>query len=104
MGLKGKVPDEESGDWRPRTGVYPRLERQSPLSSPRPLLTLGPAAEPLHRVLQELTVGREPELVLDGLAVRFDGFHRQGELLGDFARAHAAPDHVQDLDFPVREA
>src|SRR5690348_8777904 len=67
------------------------------------LLALGSAAEPLHRVLQELTVGREPQLVLDGLTVRFDGLHRKSEFLSDLARAHAAPDHVEDLYFAIRE-
>src|SRR5689334_4899770 len=70
---------------------------------PAPLLALGAAAEPLHGVLQELAVGRQPELVLDGLAVGLDRLHRQREFLRDLARAHAAADHVEDLDFAVRE-
>src|SRR5262245_46884329 len=80
-------------------GANPRFSHPAPL-----LLALGTAAEPLHGVLQELAVRGEAQLVLDGLAMRLDGLHGQREFLGDLARAHAAADHVEDLDFAVRES
>ena len=46
---------------------------------------LGPAREPLHRVLEQLAVGRQAEFMFDGLAVGFDGLDRQREFLGDLA-------------------
>src|SRR6185295_4088142 len=97
-----RVPGRETGitpgpTWKIRVRVGGELSR-FPDPAPSCLLPLRPAAEPLHGVLQELAVGGEPELVLDGLAMRLDGLHRKGEFLGDLARTHAAPDHVEDLD------
>src|SRR5690242_15054085 len=65
---------------------------------------LGAAREPLHGVLEQLAVRGQAEFMFDGLAVGLDGLHRQRELLRDFTRAHAPPDHVEDLHFAVRQA
>src|SRR5688572_31988876 len=65
------------------------------------LLALCAAAEPLHGVLKQLAVRGQAEFMFDGLAVGFDGLHRQREFLRDFPRAHAAADHVEDLHFAV---
>src|SRR5262245_65923024 len=61
------------------------------------------SGEPVDRVADQLGGILDPQLLLDALAVRFDGLDAQVECHGDFTCARALADEVQDLQLAIAQ-
>ena len=63
----------------------------------------APVLEPTGSVLDELGGVFQPELVFDVFPIGFDSLDAEMELGRDLAAAQAGAQHVENLEFAVRE-
>ncbi len=109
--------------WRPGSDtlhrgartVPPKPRREERQEKPRPAVEIGYTCMkpirfrgagsglefPLHGVAEQLVAGFESELVLDALAVGFDGLHAEMKLVGNLPRCQPFAQSLEDLQFPV---